>query len=240
VPSDCITATIDGAARGNPGPAAYGVVFEDANGKILAQLSARLGKATNNVAEYRALLAALAYAREQGWRALKVRTDSELLANQVRGRFKVKNPDLKLLHAEAHRLAGPFDFFSIEAVPRARTRPADKLANAALDGRSAISRQPSVKAVSTSGGHGFSKTLSGAEGSRAVTGTKKEGAFRSKAKRSGDPERSPHSGAEPKGAPEGTQTIRAVYRDGVLKPLEPLDLPDATEVELQIRPSTKR
>ena len=231
MPSDCITATIDGAARGNPGPAAYGVVFEDANGKILAQLSARLGKATNNVAEYRALLAALTYAREQGWRALKVRTDSELLANQVRGRFKVKNPDLKLLHAEAHRLAAALDFFSIEAVPRARTRAADKLANAALDGRSAISRQRSVKAVSTSGGHGLSL---------AVTGTKKEGAFRSKAKPSGDPERSPHSGAEPKGAPEGTQTIRAVYQDGVLKPLDPLDLPDATEVELRIRPSTKR
>ena len=89
-PPGCVTATIDGAARGNPGPASYGVVFEDGNGKVLAQLSAKLGKATNNVAEYKALLAALAYAREKVWRALRVRTDSELLANQVRGRFKVR------------------------------------------------------------------------------------------------------------------------------------------------------
>jgi ribonuclease HI len=205
-PAGCVTATIDGAARGNPGPAACGVVFEDSKGKVLAQLSARLGRATNNVAEYRALLAALTHAREQGWRALRVRTDSELLANQVRGRFKVKNPDLKLLHAEAHRLAAGFDFFAIEAVPRKFTRAADKLANAALDGRSAISRQPSAKPPSPapSSGHGFS---------RAERTAKKEGAS----------------------APEVRQTIRAVYHDGVLRPLEPLDLPDATEVELILR-----
>jgi len=219
-PADCITATIDGAARGNPGPAAYGIVFENAKGKVLAQLSARLGKATNNVAEYRALLAALEHARAQGWRALRVRTDSELLANQMRGRFKVKNADLKLLHAEAHRLAAGFDYFVIEAVPRKLTRAADKLANAALDG----------KAMRSTGGHGFS---------RAESGAKKEGAFRSEAKPSGDPERSPRSGREPKGAPEVKQTIRAVYQDGVLKPLEPLDLPDATEVELTIHPPRK-
>ncbi len=191
-PPDCVVATIDGAARGNPGPASYGVVFEDVNGKVLAQLSAKLGRATNNVAEYRALLAALAYAREQGWRALRVRTDSELLANQVRGRFKVKNPDLKLLHAEAQRLAGPFDFFSIEAVPRARTRAADKLANAALDGKQVSGKPPLPRG-----------TRSGARDA------------------------------------EKPQTVRAVYHDGVLKPLEPLDLPDATEVELQVRVSTK-
>ncbi|MGH9813536.1 MAG: reverse transcriptase-like protein [Candidatus Acidiferrales bacterium] len=187
-PSGSITATIDGAARGNPGPASYGVVFEDSNGKVLAQLSAKLGRATNNVAEYRALLAALAYAREQGWRKLKVRTDSELLANQVRGRFKVKNADLKLLHAEAHRLAAGFNFFAIEAVPRRQTRAADKLANAALDGKR------------VSGGAPLSR------------GTR--------------------SGARDAAKP---QAIRAVYQDGVLKPLEPLNLPDATEVEIILR-----
>ncbi len=193
-PAGCIVATIDGAARGNPGPASYGVVFEDAKGKVLAQLNGRLGKATNNVAEYRALLVALKYAGEQGWRALKVRTDSELLANQVRGRFKVKNADLRLLHQQAHSLISGFDFFAIEAIPRKLTRAADKLANAALDG----------KAVKASGGHGFS---------RAVTDARKERAS----------------------APEGKQTIRAVYQDGALKPLEPLDLPDGTEVELTLR-----
>ncbi len=197
-PPGCITATIDGAARGNPGPAAYGVVFEDAKGKTLAQLSAKLGRATNNVAEYRALLAALDFAHGQGWRSLKVRTDSELLANQVRGRFKVKNADLKLLHQQAHALISTFDYFSVDAVPRKFTRLADKLANAALDG----------KAASKLGGHGFS---------RADRPSPKRGAL----------------------APEGKKALRAVYQNGVLKPLEPLDLPDGSEVELLIHPPRK-
>ncbi|HSC77813.1 MAG TPA: reverse transcriptase-like protein [Candidatus Acidoferrales bacterium] len=191
-PADCITATIDGAARGNPGPASYGIVFEDAKGKTLAHLNGRLGKATNNVAEYKALLAALKYAREQGWRALRVRTDSELLANQVRGRFKVKNADLRLLHQQAHALISTFDYFSVEAVPRRQTRTADKLANAALDGKR------------TSGVAPLSRVTRG--------GTR--------------------DAAKPR-------TIHAVYESGVLKPLEPLDLPDGAEVELSIHPPRK-
>jgi len=202
-PRDCLVATIDGAARGNPGPAAYGIVFEDAAGHVKAQLAGRLGKATNNVAEYRALLAALAYARQQGWRALKVRTDSELLARQVQGDYKVKSADLKPLHEEAQQLIAGFDYFGVEAVPRKLIRAADKLANAALDKRSAIlrlrsgqvSRQPSAKM------------------------------------------RSPAASPEPsRRAPTaGKRTIRAVYRDGVLKPVESLDLPDGVEVELTVR-----
>ena len=203
-PSACITATIDGAARGNPGPASYGVVFEDGNGKVLAQLSAKLGKATNNVAEYKALLAALAYAREKGWRALRVRTDSELLANQIRGRFKVKNPDLKLLHAEAHRLTAGFDFFAIEPVPRRQTRAADKLANAALDGR------PTGKKKFSPGA-----SLSRAE-PRGATGSA--------------------TGRRPR--PERGRIVRAVYQDGVLKPLEPLDLNQDEQVMLMIKKET--
>lgn len=134
-PADCVTATIDGAARGNPGPAAYGIVFADSTGKVLTRLGGRLGRATNNVAEYRALLAALAYARAQGWRALGVRTDSELLARQLEGDYRVKSPDLKPLHEEARRLAAALDYFAIEAVSRKLTSMADRLANAALDGR---------------------------------------------------------------------------------------------------------
>jgi len=145
---NCVTATIDGAARGNPGPAAYGVVFADAAGKPLTQLAGRLGRATNNVAEYRALLVALTYARTEGWRALRVRTDSELLAKQLLGDYKVKSADLKPLYDEAQRLIASFIYFAVEAVPRKRTRAADKLANAALDKRSAISRQPSAKVPS--------------------------------------------------------------------------------------------
>jgi ribonuclease HI len=134
-PPNCVTATIDGAARGNPGPAAYGVVFADAGGKPLTQLAGRLGRATNNVAEYRALLVALTYARTEGWRALRVRTDSELLARQLEGHYKVKSADLKPLYDEAQRLIASFIYFAVEAVPRKLTRQADKLANRALDKR---------------------------------------------------------------------------------------------------------
>lgn len=197
-PPNCVTATIDGAARGNPGPAAYGVVFADAGGKVLTHLSGRLGRATNNVAEYRALLVALTYARTEGWRALRVRTDSELLAKQLLGDYKVKSADLKPLFDEAQRLIASFIYFAIEAVPRKRTRAADKLANAALDKRSGISHRPSSK---------FSPAASAA--GKPATG------------------RSPW--------PEQGRVVRAVYEDGVLKPLEPLDLADGDEVEVFLR-----
>ena len=132
-PADCVYATTDGAARGNPGPAAYGVVFADAKGKVLDRLSEKIGRATNNVAEYRALIAALTYAKKKGWGALRVRTDSQLMARQIRGEYKVKHPDIKPLHAEAKDLIPAFDSFTIEDVPRSETHQADRLANAALD-----------------------------------------------------------------------------------------------------------
>lgn len=141
-PRTTITAIIDGAARGNPGPAAYGVVFKDAAGKLRARLSARIGKATNNVAEYRALLAALAYAQQQHWRALKVLTDSELLARQLEGSYKVRSAELKLLFQKVQRHIAFLDYFGVTAVPRAQIREADRLANAALD-------EPPVRPVKT-------------------------------------------------------------------------------------------
>ncbi|MBI4466197.1 MAG: reverse transcriptase-like protein [Acidobacteria bacterium] len=134
-PPDSVVATIDGAARGNPGPAAYGVVFADSAGKVLTQLAGRLGRATNNVAEYRALLVALTYARTQGWRAVKIRTDSELLARQLQGHYRVRSSALKPLHEQARQLIGSLDYFAVQAVARKLTRAADKLANAALDRR---------------------------------------------------------------------------------------------------------
>jgi len=130
-----VIAIIDGAARGNPGPAAYGIVFKDAAGKTLARLNGRLGETTNNVAEYRALLAALNHARQEGWRRLRVQTDSELLARQLDGSYKVRSADLKPLHAEAQQLIHQLESFAVESVPRVHTREADKLANAALDRR---------------------------------------------------------------------------------------------------------
>ena len=124
---------IDGASRGNPGPAAYGVVMESADGSRLAEFSGYLGKTTNNVAEYQGLLAALDHALSKHYLRVKVQTDSELLALQIKGVYKVKNPGLKPLHEAAGRLIARFESFSIEHVPRERNREADRLANLALD-----------------------------------------------------------------------------------------------------------
>jgi probable phosphoglycerate mutase len=136
-----VTVHIDGASRGNPGPAAYGVVMESAGGERLAGLAESLGVATNNVAEYRALLAALEYALGHHYLRLRVRTDSELLALQVRGVYRVKSPGLKPLHQQARQLIGRLESFSIEHVPREQNREADRLANRALDAAAAGKRR---------------------------------------------------------------------------------------------------
>jgi ribonuclease HI len=128
-----ITAYIDGGARGNPGPAGFGVHIEDASGKMVAELSEFLGIQTNNVAEYSGLLAALDYAVKHGHRALKVVSDSELLVKQIRGDYKVKSPELKALYDQARPLIRKLDSFEIRHVLRAQNKDADRLANAAMD-----------------------------------------------------------------------------------------------------------
>lgn len=133
-PAGVCIANIDGASRGNPGPAAYAVVVRDPNGKVILELGKRLGRDTNNVAEYYALLAALDYATSSGIRALRIRSDSELLVRQIQGRYKVKSPDLKPLHERALKLSRQLQYFTIEHVRREQNRDADALANAALDG----------------------------------------------------------------------------------------------------------
>jgi probable phosphoglycerate mutase len=124
---------IDGGARGNPGPAACGVVVAAADGAPVDSLSQYLGETTNNVAEYRALLAALEYALEHRYSRLKVVSDSELLVRQMQGHYKVKSADLKPLHEQARRLVGRLAAFSIEHVRREANREADRLVNEALD-----------------------------------------------------------------------------------------------------------
>jgi ribonuclease HI len=128
-----LIAHIDGGARGNPGPAAYAVVIETADGRPLESLTGLLGHATNNVAEYRALLAALDYARRHGARRLTVLSDSELLVRQIRGTYKVKSEDLKPLHTSARGRIQEFDSFTIKHIPRAENQVADRLVNQALD-----------------------------------------------------------------------------------------------------------
>lgn len=126
-------ANIDGASRGNPGPASYAVVLRDPAGTLVFQLAKKLGRQTNNVAEYYALLAALDFAVTHGIKALRIRSDSELLVRQMQGRYKVKSRDLKPLHERASKLARQLAYFALEHVPRERNREADALANTALD-----------------------------------------------------------------------------------------------------------
>ncbi len=129
-----LIAHIDGASRGNPGPAAYGVTLETGDGERLPSLQKPLGQTTNNVAEYQALLAALDYALSHCHTRLKVVSDSELLTRQVQGSYKVKSPDLKPLYERAQQKIARLEVFSIQHVPRERNREADRLANEALDG----------------------------------------------------------------------------------------------------------
>ena len=127
------TAWVDGAARGNPGPASYGVHVEGPDGTVVAELKERLGETTNNVAEYKALLAALEWAIAEEISRLKVFTDSQLLERQIKGAWKVKHPNLKGLYLEARSLAGKLEHFTIAHVRRENNKDADRLANEALD-----------------------------------------------------------------------------------------------------------
>jgi ribonuclease HI len=129
-----VTVNVDGGARGNPGPAAIGVVLRDENGRVLEELGETIGEATNNVAEYKALLRGIELASDQGATALELIGDSELVVRQVEGRYKVKNAGMKELHAEVKRALGSFDSWSIRHVRRAENADADRLVNQALDG----------------------------------------------------------------------------------------------------------
>jgi ribonuclease HI len=128
-----LRAWVDGGARGNPGPAGYGAYIEDAKGNIVGELSGYLGETTNNVAEYRGLLAALQAAREMGARSLLVHADSELVVKQMNGQYKVKNEKLKPLFLQARALAAQLPKFAIRHVRREENRDADRLANEAMD-----------------------------------------------------------------------------------------------------------
>src|SRR6266581_4978810 len=132
------TANIDGAARGNPGPASYGLVLRRPDGTPLESLGKYIGRHTNNVAEYYALIAALDYAVANGIKRLRVQSDSQLIVNQIKGLYKVKHPDLRPLHERAKKLAAGLEAFAIQYVPREQNREADAAANAALDNTAGV------------------------------------------------------------------------------------------------------
>jgi ribonuclease HI len=125
---------VDGGARGNPGPAAIAAVVTGPDGSVLEELAERIGEATNNVAEYRALLLGIERARELGASELELVGDSELVVRQVRGEYKVKDAGLKPLHAQVMQALGGFDDWSIRHVRREHNADADRLVNEALDG----------------------------------------------------------------------------------------------------------
>ena len=125
---------VDGGSRGNPGPAAAAAVLSTPDGDVVDEAARTLGRTTNNVAEYRGLLLGLERAAALGATEVEVINDSELIAHQVTGRYKVKHPDMKPLHAEALRALGGFEGWSIRPVPRAQNADADALVNQALDG----------------------------------------------------------------------------------------------------------
>jgi ribonuclease HI len=129
-----VSVNVDGGARGNPGPAAIGVVVRDGGGQVLEEMGERIGEATNNVAEYKALLRGIELAASHGAGELELIGDSELVVRQVEGKYKVKNAGIKPLHEEVKRLLQDFDSWSIHHVRRESNADADRLVNEALDG----------------------------------------------------------------------------------------------------------
>jgi ribonuclease HI len=128
-----ITAYIDGGARGNPGPAGYGVCIQGADGAALDELHGGIGIATNNVAEYNGLLAALRWATQHGHRTIHIRADSELLVKQMRGEYRVKNEGLKPLFLQACALIRGLHGVTFEHVRRDMNKDADRLSNLGMD-----------------------------------------------------------------------------------------------------------
>ena len=203
-------ANIDGASRGNPGPASYAVVLRDPDGKIALELAKNIGRETNNVAEYFALLAALDYAASHNIAALRVRSDSELLVRQMQGRYKVKSADLKPLHERATKLSRQLQYFAIEHVRRELNRDADALANVALDSAGVPKFEDRKSRIT--------------EGVALATA---------------------HDNRYPAAAPaparaNPSRTIRARFLQGVFVPAEAVDLPEGSEVTLDLRMPLKQ
>ncbi|HET9705474.1 MAG TPA: ribonuclease HI family protein [Vicinamibacterales bacterium] len=132
-----ITAYFDGGARGNPGPAGYGVYIVDALGNVLSEQHGSLGTATNNIAEYHGLIAALQWAVEHDVKQITVKGDSQLIVEQMRGNYKVKNEGLKPLYLQARMLVMQIGDVRFEHVPREQNKDADRLSNLGMDGNAA-------------------------------------------------------------------------------------------------------
>jgi ribonuclease HI len=218
-------ANIDGGSRGNPGPASYGVVVRDAKGEIVAKLKKYIGRATNNVAEYYGLIAALDYAQAHAIRALHIESDSELLVKQMRGQYKVKSEELRPLFERAKKMSATFDSFGINHVYREQNRDADALANEALD-----------ETAGTPAGGGAMSAKS-TVGKAAASAASSDGAAASAS--AGKAAAAPAKPAA-KHDPSIPRKVKARFRSGILYPLEDLDLEDGCEVEIYLRATPKK
>jgi ribonuclease HI len=217
-PAGVYVANIDGASRGNPGPASYAVVLRDPEGKIALELAKNIGRETNNVAEYFALLAALDYAASHNIAALRVRSDSELLVRQMQGRYKVKSADLKPLHERASKLSRQLQYFVIEHVRRELNRDADALANVALD---------------SAGVPKFEDRKS-----RLADRIAPASARENRSPEVACPTLAPTPPRPAQVYP--SRTIRARYVRGVFVPADSVELPEGSEVTLEIRTPLKK
>lgn len=221
-------ANIDGGSRGNPGPASYGVVVRDANGQIVAKLKKYIGRATNNVAEYYGLIAALDYAQAHSIRALHIESDSELLVKQMRGQYKVKSEELRPLFERAKKMSAAFDSFGINHVYREQNQDADALANEALD----------ETAGTPAGGGAMSAKSTGSKAAPLAGST----ASTDGAAVSASAGKAVAAPAKPavKHDPSIPRKVKARFRSGILYPLEDLDLEDGCEVEIYLRATPKK
>jgi ribonuclease HI len=147
---EILTLQFDGGSRGNPGPAGIGVVVSAADGTPLVTLGRFIGRATNNVAEYRALITAMEEAKKLGAKKILIRGDSELVIKQMKGEYRVKNPDMKVLHSEAQAMISQFSQAKIEHNLRHKNELADQLANLAMDRRGDVTEVPGVAASAPS------------------------------------------------------------------------------------------
>jgi ribonuclease HI len=207
-------ANIDGGSRGNPGPAAYGVVIRDPKGEIVARLKKYIGRMTNNVAEYYGLIAALDYVESQGIRALRIESDSELLVKQMKGLYKVRSEELAPLYERAKKMTAALDSFRIDHVYREHNREADALANQAMDEVEGPDAKP-----------------------RGERGAAKAAAPAASAASSHSPSSAP-SASKPQPTsqlPSDVRKIRARYRSGVLYLLEDLEMPDGIELDILLK-----
>jgi ribonuclease HI len=210
-------ANIDGGSRGNPGPAAYGVIVRDPKGEIVARLKKYIGRMTNNVAEYYGLIAALDYVESQGIRALRIESDSELLVKQMKGLYKVRSEELAPLYERAKKMSAALDSFRIDHVYREHNREADALANQAMDEVEGPDAKPRGERGAKAAAKAAAPTASAANSNAPSPAVPKPQA--------------PATSA----LPSDVRKIRARYRSGVLYLLEDLEMPDGIELDVLLK-----